>query len=102
MKTKLFFTAIAVFTFMGVASAQQNTANDTTKKTARAFTDTNSDGICDNYVQQNNRTPNKKNYQNQSVQKRTGNKKGNAQGNGHGKRFNFVDKDQNGICDNRE
>ena len=102
MKTKLFFTGLALIIITGFASAQDPVAgqgqgngrgrcNGTGK--GATFVDANNDGICDNL---GNRSASA-----------TGNKgkgtcNGNGQGQGKGKGKNFLDANQNGVCDTFE
>jgi len=114
MKTKIFLTGLALVAITLFASAQKQVAkkgngSGTCIGTAdcTAFVDANKNGVCDTYE---TRTPNA------SVKKGngtgtctgtgtgtcigTGQEQGQKQGNGKGK--NFVDADNNGICDTYE
>jgi hypothetical protein len=109
MKTKLFITAAALIVFTALANAQDKAANqnqpNTTNNRGVAWVDVNNDGICDNYEA-----------------RRSGNCKGRGQGNmrgaGQGQKMgmgqcgkrqgrqgngrNYIDANNNGICDFRE
>ncbi len=126
MKTRALFTGIlmiAAFTFtFTFASAQSETKqeNTTAQKQQTSFVDSDNNGICDNYE---NGT--KTNGQGKAYRYGKGNcngcgkayRHGNGQGNGKGKMYRsktgkhdgkgqgngqFVDANNNGICDNKE
>ena len=108
MKAKIFLTGLALVAVTAFASAQNpvngrgngnGMCNGTGKSSA--FVDANKNGICDTYE---NRTTNL------SVRKGKGNGTGTCTGigsgqgkkQGKGKGVNFVDVNQNGVCDTYE
>ena len=101
MKTKLFFTGLALMAVTVFANAQdpatgrgncngQRNGQCNASGKGSAFVDKNNDGVCDN-LQNGNATGNKGNG------KCDGSGKGQGQGKGQGS--NFVDANKNGICD---
>lgn len=90
MKTRLFFTGLAIMAATTFATAQdgmgkgRGQCNGTGK--CSSFVDNNKNGVCDNY------------------ESRAANGKGNGHCNRHGqgKGKNFVDANKNGVCDNKE
>jgi hypothetical protein len=113
MKTRIFLTGLALIAFVGITSAQQKQVNQNVQKQLQpAFVDADNDGVCDNF---NAETQGKKRGQNKQANqtgkkqacksgdvtvKGNGNQKGNGQG--QGQRLNFIDANNNGICDNKE
>jgi hypothetical protein len=110
MKTKLFFTALAILAASMVINAQapgnkggKGLCNGTFK--SQAYVDNNKNGICDNYENRNSGTPAQKG---KGIGKCNGTGQGTGQGkcqgkgNGQGKGINFVDENNNGICDKFE
>jgi hypothetical protein len=119
MKTKLFITAAAFLVFTALAGSQDKAANqdqqNTTNNRGVAWVDANNDGICDNFE-----SPASGNFKG----KGQGNMRGAGQGQGQGQRMgmgtrgmgpcgmgqgrgsgsgrNFVDANNNGICDLNE
>ena len=112
MKIKFWITVLAIVALSNFATAQENpsakgtTATDNNIKRP-AFVDSNKDGICDNYA--SGQAKGNGNGSGRGQGMRNGNGKccgrGNGQGNGRGNgqvRANFVDANNNGICDHRE
>ncbi len=130
MKTKALFTGLMMMAAITFASAQSETKKEETPKTKQttSFVDTNENGICDNYengtrgngqgkvYHKGNRTCNgcgqglhngkghkkgqghmHKNTQCNGKGQGTGLRNGQGQGNGQ-----FVDTNENGVCDKRE
>jgi hypothetical protein len=94
MKAKIFLTGLALVAVTAFASAQnpqcgRGNCNRTVQGVA--FVDNNKDGVCDK------QGPGKSGAQ---KGKRDGT--GNGQGQGKGKSKNFVDANNNGICDTYE
>jgi hypothetical protein len=111
MKTKLFLAGFALIAIASIANGQNTETGNRQVNTSGkgvSYVDENKNGICDNFENNSGTT--------QSTQGRcyywrvkgNGNGQGNccgrsnvaAQGRGKGK--NFVDKDNNGVCDNFE
>jgi len=122
MKTKLFFAAIAFMAVSATAFSQDQNAVQDKKVVTRPgmgyYADQNSDGVCDNYP--GNRMQAGKGRGNGSGQATQG-RRGMAPGQGRGLRpsqgrgygpgqgkgmapggKNFVDENNNGVCDLRE
>ena len=116
MKTKIFITAAALMVFTALASAQDKAANqgqqNTSNKRGVAWVDANNDGICDNLESrksENFKGKGQCNMRGAGQGKGQGQGagmgpcgKGQGRGNGNGKGSNFVDANNNGICDLRE
>jgi hypothetical protein len=116
MKTKLFFTGLLVAFFAFAMQAQTQNPPKAKKQQQTAvqgqFVDANNDGVCDNYNTIGKGKGKGNNGQGQGLRqgKRDGSGQGlrNGQGrrNGNGKglnrRGNYVDANNNGICDRRE
>jgi len=122
MKTKLFFTGLALIALTAMASAQQNNASQVQKPVVQpergAYVDADKNGICD-FNETNGRfnRAGRKNGITAATQGRRGQAPGQgkglrlAQGRGMGPgqgrgtapggRY-FVDENKNGICDLRE
>lgn len=109
MKTKLFLTGlafIAITTMLNGQNAETTGKQQIPSGKGIAFVDENKDGVCDNFE---NRTG-----KSQATPGRCFNKGGRGYGNGSGnccgrgpgkgqgqrKGRNFVDKNEDGICDN--
>lgn len=120
MKTKLFLIAVAVMAFVGTSYAQTKADKTTGKAAADTetvqtdaanrgpnYVDANNDGVCDNFENNTNRRGDGKGLRDGS-----GRRNGKGQGMRHGKRDgtgphagngpNFVDANNNGVCDHRE
>lgn len=98
MKTKLFFTALVIISFTGIASAQNRGAvrnQSCTGTPVGTYVDANNDGVCDNFVA--GRTPG-------TTGKHYGTATRSSQSNQSyaAKRLRFVDANKNGICDYNE
>jgi hypothetical protein len=114
MKTKLFITAAALIVITALASAQDKAANKDQQNTSNnrgiAWVDSNNDGICDNFEAHKvgNLKGRRQGYMRGAVQgqgqrygQRMGmNPRGMGQARGNGS--NYVDANNNGICDFRE
>ena len=115
MKTKLFITAAALMVLTALASAQDKAVNqdqqNTTSNRGVAWVDANNDGICDNF--ETRKSGNFKG-RGQGGMKGAGQRQGQRMGmgprsmgpcgmrQGRGNGRNFVDANNNGICDFRE
>jgi len=115
MKTKLFITAVAFMVLTALASAQDKAANQEQQNTANnkgvAWVDANNDGVCDNFEARRSG-----NFQGrgQGYMRGAGRGQGQRMGMGHrgmgpcgmgqgrGNGRNFVDANNNGICDFHE
>ena len=102
MKTKLFFTGLALIAISSFASAQdpvavrgQGNGKCYGAGKGAAFVDANKDGVCDNYK---NRTANESGKNGKGY----GRCNGTGMGQGKGKGRSFVDANKNGVCDNFE
>ncbi len=129
MKTKILFIGLALTAFIVAGNAQTTTDNTTTKKAKTSFVDSNNDGVCDNYVAKAGNSQG--NGQGKAYRNGNGNRHGNGQclkqgnGNGNGNKYGvrqgnrngkgngmrngqgngqsqFIDADNNGVCDNKE
>jgi len=115
MKTKLLITAAALIVFTALANAQDKAANqdqqNTTNNRGVAWVDANNDGVCDNFEarksgdfkgrgQGNMRGAGRGQGQRMGMGHRGMGPCGMGQGRGNGR--NFVDANNNGICDFRE
>lgn len=116
MKLKVFISALACVTTIGLATSQNQ--SQTKRQNARntqnrtAFIDRNNNGVCDNFengTPRNTHANGKKAFRNKSgknrnkaIRNRRG--QGNRSGlrNGKGKQVNFADANHNGVCDRRE
>lgn len=110
MKTKILLSALAVVLSVGLVTAQEQEQDKkekaTTTQNGPAFVDKDNNGVCDNFE---NGTPGNPNA-NGKQRLLDGSGRGSGQGygmrNGRGRGArggrNFVDADNNGICDNYE
>lgn len=105
MKTKIFISALAVVLSVGLVTAQnqdQDNKEKTTSQNGPAFVDKDNNGVCDNFE---NGTPGNPNA---NGKQRLLDGSGRGRGMGYGMRNgrdggrNFVDADNNGVCDNFE
>jgi hypothetical protein len=104
MKTKkmLFMAAFLGLSALGVLFAQNGTTNANRNANATtvlrgSYVDNNKDGVCDNFAA---RHSNGVVGRGQGYGNGRGGGKGLGRGQGHGP--NYVDKNNNGICDYRE
>ena len=107
MKTKLLITAVALIFITALASAQDKATNQNQQNTTNRginWVDSNNNGICDNFEA---RRPSgfRGNGQGYMRGGRQGQRMGMGpcgmrQGRGQGR--NYVDANNNGICDHRE
>jgi len=108
MKTKLFFTGVALmaltaFTFAQDPGTGKNLRNGTGR--GPSYVDTNKNDTCDHYE---NNTANFAQHRRNATNCRSahgqhaGQGLGRNQGRGQGNHRNFVDADKNGVCDNYE
>jgi hypothetical protein len=114
MKTKLFLTGLALIAATSVLTAQTSNGNQAKGRSGQGveYVDSNNDGVCDNYVagqgQGNGTGMAMRGGNGQGQGKRNGNGEGigNRNGNGNGDVSgnceNFVDADNNGVCDLHE
>ncbi|MCW3804026.1 hypothetical protein [Plebeiibacterium marinum] len=129
MKTRLIFSAIALFAIVSLSNAQTNTEPTEKKNTTQQFIDKDNDGVCDHYESRqengqgmayrrgngNNNTGTNGQYCRH--RNRNGNNNYCKKGYGYGKNSmkhnkdmnrpklgqgQFVDANNNGVCDNRE
>jgi len=110
MKTRIFITGLALMAMTVVANGQKaetdnNQANTQTR--GAAYVDKNNDGVCDNFNNRNVNRPGQGKFCYRGG-KGNGNGKGNCyrggngSGQGRGQGRNFVDKNNDGVCDNFE
>ncbi len=94
MKAKIFIIAIALVAMTGIVSAQSNNTKQApkTEKTG---------GVCDNSGKGERKGPKDGTGKKQGKGKGQGDRQGKCDGSGAGK-GNFVDTNNNGICDNKE
>jgi len=108
MKAKVFFAAIMLIAASGVASAQNANQSKNSESRKSCYVDANKNGVCDNF-ESGKCTVGK----GKGLRDGSGRKNGNRQGRGCGKRdgsgranggkgANYVDANNNGICDHRE
>lgn len=117
MKAKIFLSGLVLLAGLAFASGQNpvkgngNGNNGTCNGTGKgsAFVDTNKNGICDTYENRTANTAVRKgkgngngNCNGAGAGKGLGQGKGQGLGNGQGKGKNFVDANQNGVCDTYE
>jgi len=108
MRTKLFFAGLALMAMTVAANGQKaETDNKQTNTQTRgaAYVDKNNDGVCDNFENLAADRPGQGKY---CFRGGKGNGKGNwyrggnGPGQGRGQGRNFVDKNNDGVCDNFE
>ena len=122
MRTKLFLTALALVAMTTIVGAQTKSAVQNQQKTSGkclTYVDANNNGICDNYEMRTDNTAAAGNNNGNCRCFAKGNNKGMGMGNGQGKMMsgnrgrgagkciatgkgksgNFVDADNNGVCD---
>lgn len=110
MKTKLFLTGLALIAITTISYGQNVVTSGQQISLGKgvAFVDENKNGICDNFENRKDKA--------QASSGRCGNKGGsgygngrgncggrgygNGQGRGQGKGRNYVDKNEDGVCDN--
>lgn len=119
MQTRILFIGLALTAFLAVGNAQTTTENTTKKQTQTSFVDDNNNGVCDNYearaaTRQGNGQGKaycrgQGNGNGQCLRQGNRNGQGKGQGNGQGLRNGkgqgqgqFVDANNNGVCDRRE
>ncbi|MBN2272894.1 MAG: hypothetical protein JXR41_15625 [Bacteroidales bacterium] len=106
MKTKLFLTGLAIMAITTWAAAQDNNTGNRPqngKGKGSAYVDANKNGICDHY--ENGTVTGTANRgaaygRNNGTGKSQGYKRGRGIGQGRGR--NYIDANNNGICDRRE
>ena len=105
MKTKIFISALAVVLSVGLVTAQ-NQDQDNKEKTATqngpVFVDKDNNGVCDNFENGTPGNPNANGKQRLLDGSGRGRGMGYGMRNGRGGGRNFVDADNNGVCDNFE
>lgn len=108
MKAKIFLTGIALVAAFALTSAQtpikgKGNGNGNCNGTGKgsAFVDANSNGVCDTYESRTSNGTIRKGKGNGTCDG-TGKGKGQGSGQGKGKGKNFVDANQNGVCDTYE
>lgn len=109
MKTKNIFLALSAIATFGIISAQANktqTSTPASKKTC--FVDVNKNNVCDrsennicNFEVKRQIDSSRQIISNRQFL-RNGNGRRNGNGKGLGYRSNFVDANNNGVCDNNE
>ena len=113
IKTKLFITAAALIIFTALAGAQDKAANKDQQNTSNnrgvAWVDSNNDGICDNFEARKSGD-----FRGKGQGLMRGGRQGQrmgmgpcrmgtaGMGQGRGNGRNYVDANNNGICDFRE
>ncbi len=105
MKIKFWITVLAVIAIGNLTMAQETTSvkGSAGVNTNRpAFVDNNKDGICDNFGTNKGKGNCNGSGRGQGMRNGKGNCKGQGQGAGKRARVNFVDANNNGICDRRE
>lgn len=111
MKIKIWITLLAMVALGNLATAQETPSANATAPANKNinrpnFVDINKDGICDNFDSNQGRANGISRGQGLGKGNGKGNCKGRGpgQGNRSGKRgvSNFVDANNNGICDHRE
>jgi len=104
MKVKVILTAVAFVASLGIVSAQ-TAQTQTTKSESRksCYVDANNNKVCDKYENKTCTKGNGNGLRDGSGKRYgSGRGNGNCQGRGAGKKANYVDSNNNGICDNRE
>lgn len=106
MKTKIFISALAVVLSVGLVTAQNqdqdNKEKSTTSQNGPAFVDKDNNGVCDNFENGTPGNPNANGKQRLLDGSGRGRGMGYGMRNGRGGGRNFVDADNNGVCDNFE
>jgi hypothetical protein len=105
MKTKIFISALAVVLSVGLVTAQnqdQDNKEKTTSQNGPAFVDKDNNGVCDNFENGTPGNPNANGKQRLLDGSGRGRGMGYGMRNGRGGGRNFVDADNNGVCDNFE
>lgn len=117
MKRTIILSALVVFALIGTASAQDTTTKATDNTPRRScYVDANNNGICDKFEDGTCTVGNGEGLMNGTVRGqglRDGSGRGKGQGEGRGRCGNagfrndnkgrdFVDADNDGICDRRE
>lgn len=105
MKTKIFISALAVILSVGLVTAQnqdQDNKEKTTSQNGPAFVDKDNNGVCDNFENGTPGNPNANGKQRLLDGSGRGRGMGYGMRNGRGGGRNFVDADNNGVCDNFE
>lgn len=118
MKAKLILTALVFMASAGILSAQTpKTDNKTNEAKKTCYVDANNNGVCDNYENKTCTTGNGKGLRNgtgngngQCRANQNGNRRGNCNGTGNGtgkqdgtgRGPNYVDANNNGVCDHSE
>lgn len=106
MKTRIFISALAVVLSVGLVTAQNqdqdNKEKATTTSKGPAFVDKDNNGICDNFENGTPGNPNATGKQRLLDGSGRGRGMGCGMRNGRGGGGNFVDADNNGVCDNIE
>jgi len=102
MKAQIFLTGLAIMALTTFATAQNpqgGRGNGNCNGTGKgvAFVDNNKDGVCDNF-----RTGKSAAQKGKGNGTGTCNGTGRGQGQGKGKGKNFVDANNNGVCDTYE
>ncbi len=116
MKARMIVAAMALFVTIGLSAQTPQKTNQESRKSC--YVDKNNNGICDKHEDGTCKVGNGKGLQDgivkgQGLRDGSGRKNGKGKGRGYGKRDgsgkanggkgnNFVDKNNNGICDNRE
>jgi len=105
MKAKIFISALAVVLSVGLVTAQnqdQDNKEKTTSQNGPAFVDKDNNGVCDNFENGTPGNPNANGTQRLLDGSGRGRGMGYGMRNGRGGGRNFVDADNNGVCDNFE
>ncbi len=107
MKTKLFLTGLALVAFMTISYGQNTKVRNGNGKGVNktTFVDKNGNRTCDNYEQRTAANQQNRKFNRQGNGSEKGQNAG--QGNRKGRKQNatgagFIDKNNNGICDNQE
>jgi hypothetical protein len=98
MKTKLFITGLILIAFTTIASAQQGRGSGACRNGSgrdMGYGNRNCSGVC------NNTGTGQAKSQNRQVTG-AGNRNGNKRGTGQNSGKNYVDSNQNSVCDNYE
>lgn len=102
MKTKVILTALALIASVGLISAQ-NTKTETSKTESKksCYVDANKNGVCDKSEDKSCKEGNGQGLHNGNGCC-GGNHNNQGLKNGNGRGPNYVDANNNGICDHRE
>jgi hypothetical protein len=109
MKTKLFLTGLALIALTSISAGQKSETDSkqVTTPDRGVYVDENKNGVCDNYENRKDNRPGQGRFCYRGGSGRGEGRGycyrgGNGPGQGRGQGRLYVDKDNNGVCDNFE